>query len=179
MTPEDFSSRVRNAMEAMSGAIAPMLPKATTAPDDEGIAGLGGATDIDEGRSPLDDVSHAGGPDHLAIAGPDFFNVVTQGSLDEVELAGFLDHEGLPGPTGTFPGADIAGAEHRLATAERGAPFHVEFGRRNVAVEVALVVTEVGPDERFDLPLEGGDGKEKEEEFHSEDLIAENGTVSG
>lgn len=93
--------------------------------------------------------------------------MVAESSLDEIELAAFLNDERLPGPTRPFPGAGIAGAKGRLSRTECSLPLDTEFGGSLISVKVALVVAEVSADERLDLGREADAGEKKDEKFHS------------
>ena len=102
-------------MQTMRGARPPMLAVATATSHDQNITRLRRPADIHEGGRSLDDIAHTGRPNDLAIAGADFFDVMTQGSLDEIELLALLNDQRLAGPTSALPGSGVAISESRLA----------------------------------------------------------------
>ena len=114
-------------MKTVGGSRSPVLPKPAATSNDQGVSGRGRTTNVNKSRRPLDDIAHARRPNHLAVARPNFFHMMAECSLDEIEFISFLNHERLTGPTRTLPRPDIAGPEHRSPRTERNLPLDPQF----------------------------------------------------
>ena len=102
-------------MQAMRGSSPPMLAVAASASHDQDVARLRRATDIHEGGGSFNDIADACGPDHLAVASADFFDVMAECSLNQIEFLSLLNDQRLSGPSCPLPSAGVAIAEGGLA----------------------------------------------------------------